>query len=285
MLPELIEDAPGDCRNARFLARASDLAYLPGDAGIPAFKEQLGLDATLYTAGTTQVYVATNDRHVVVAFRGTEAPNTLEGLKDWLLTDAMNLLMVPEGRLGTDFLAAGVGAKFHQGFINALAGIWDSLAATVEAELKAKDRPLWLTGHSLGGALALLSAWLFTRKFISVHAVITFGAPMVGNTRAMQAFDKELAGKVFRYVNGSDPVPQLPTVSLLANDFGHCQTEVVGGAAAAAGLFQELARRAVDGLLTATLIDDLWRAINDRVSAHFIPSYHALVEELEKKGS
>ena len=32
-----------------------------------------------------------------------------------------------------------------------------------------------------------------------------------------------------------------------------------------------------------SVIDDLWRAVNDRVSAHFIPSYHTLVEDLGKK--
>ena len=84
--------------------------------------------------------------------------------------------MVPEGRLGTDFAAAGVGARFHKGFIAALAMVWDPLLAAVEAELKRAERPLWVTGHSLGGALALLSAWLFHRKFISVHQVYTFGA-------------------------------------------------------------------------------------------------------------
>src|SRR5262245_24380653 len=103
---ELIEDAKGDPRNAQFLALASDLAYLSADAGAQAFKEQLGLDAHLLSVGNTQAYVGSNDDHLVVAFRGTEEPNSIEGLKDWLLTDAANLLIVPEGRLGTDFIAA-----------------------------------------------------------------------------------------------------------------------------------------------------------------------------------
>ena len=48
------------------------------------------------------------------------------------------------------------------------------------------------------------------------------GAPMVGNAQAMAAFDKAFPEKIYRYVNDPDPVPKLPTVSLAANDYGHC---------------------------------------------------------------
>src|SRR5687768_15013905 len=115
---QLVEDALGDPRNACYLARASQLAYLSAEPGVEAYRSELGLEAVLLSVGNTQVYLGTNSEHIVAAFRGTETPDTLEGLKDWLLTDAGNLLIVPEGRLGTDLAAAGVGAKFHQGFVN-----------------------------------------------------------------------------------------------------------------------------------------------------------------------
>src|SRR5271166_2136498 len=178
MALELIEDAGGDPRNARTLALASDLAYLGETEGKSAFQEQLGIDARLFSVGNTQAYLATSDEHVVVAFRGTESPTTVEGLKDWLLTDAVNLLIVPEGQIGTDFAAAGVGARFHLGFMTALSSVWDPMAAAVDAVMKKKERTLWITGHSLGGALAQLAAWRLRRQFVEVHRVITFGAPM-----------------------------------------------------------------------------------------------------------
>src|SRR3954471_24503308 len=212
MALELHEDSFGDPHNALFLATASNLAYEPPDVGEPAFREQLGLAAAFYKAGNTQAYVGTSADHVVVAFRGTESPATLDGLRDMLLNDARNLLIVPSGRLGTDFIAAGVGSRMHQGFINGLAEIWDPVFERVSAELKAGERPLWLTGHSLGGALALLAGWLCLRRFVNVHQIYTFGAPMVGNKDATAAFDRELKGKIFRYVDTEDPVPQLPTM-------------------------------------------------------------------------
>jgi triacylglycerol lipase len=277
---ELIEDALGDPRNARALAVASDLAYLPEADAAPQFRDQLGLDARLFNAGNTQVYLAQNDKHIVVAFRGTELPNTIEGLKDCLLTDAMNLLMVPEGRLGTDFAAAGVGARFHKGFIAALGSVWDPLLAAVEAEVKRSERPLWVTGHSLGGALALLAAWLFHRKFISVHQVYTYGAPMIGNAAASQAFDKEFEGKIFRYVNPTDPVPKLPTFSLLANDYGHCLKEMVLGSAVATEAAAEAAADSAGGALDAARVEALWQNAQQRVASHSLAHYRELIAKL-----
>ncbi|MFO0879836.1 MAG: lipase family protein [Gemmataceae bacterium] len=288
MTQELIEDALGDPRNANYLALASDLAYMNADQGVAAFKEQLGLEASLISVGNTQAWVGHNDDHIVVAFRGTEAPTSIEGMKDWLLNDAMNLLVLPEGRLGTDFAAAGVGARFHLGFLNALADIWEPVFTAVEAEMKKKERPLWITGHSLGGAIAMLSAWLFKRKFVNVHQVYTFGAPMIGNAAASEAFDKALPDRVFRYVNATDPVPLLPTMSLIANDYGHCLKEIALGTALekadnAIDMVKALAARAADGLTNPTIISEMWAGIQARVAAHGLDSYRKLIAEMFDK--
>ena len=264
---ELREDSLGDPQNALFLATASNLAYEPPAVGVTAFREQLGLEATFYQAGNTEAYVGTNAEHIVVAFRGTESPATLDGLKDLLLNDARNLLIVPSGRLGTDFIAAGVGARMHQGFINGLAEIWDPILERVSAELKASERPLWLTGHSLGGALALLAAWLFLRRFVNVHQIYTFGVSMIGNKDAAAAFDRELKGKVFRYVNTEDPVPQLPTLSLLANEFSHCDKEMVFGAPCAGSYWAGIGRELSDDLLAGHGLDVVWDFIRNRLGA------------------
>jgi pimeloyl-ACP methyl ester carboxylesterase len=276
----LREEPLGNLDSARFLCEASALAYLGEAEGRKAFREKLGLDARLFSVDNTQAWLGVDGANVVVAFRGTESATTLDGLKDILLTDAMNLLVVPEGRLGHDLSAAGVGARFHKGFVDAIAEIWEPLAATVDAELRANDRPLWLTGHSLGGALALFAAWLFKRRFVPVHEVCTFGAPMIGNREACAAFDREFAGRVFRYVNGRDPVPKLPTMSLIANEFLHVQEERLLGKDPMTGIVDvvgAVASKAAGGLLSGDLVNEAWGHINEEVASHFLDRYRDLL--------
>jgi triacylglycerol lipase len=273
---------PGDSRNALFLAEACNLAYFDEPVGVNRFRDELGLESRLISVGNTQVYVAQNDKALVVAFRGSQAPTTLDGLKDWLLTNANNYLILPEGQIGTDFAAAGVGARFHRGFMEALHEIWEPLLASVTKATEASDCPLWVTGHSLGGALALLAAWRLQRNFLTVHEVVTFGAPMIGNEAAARAFEQEFAGKIFRYVNLEDPVPLLPSVSLVANTYAHCQSEVSLAALAAVvsalDTLKESAGSAVDRLIEASQIDHLWKVVQGRISAHFIDHYQERVK-------
>jgi predicted lipase len=258
------------------------LAYLPEPEAIPLFKQKLGLSARLISVDNTQAYVAESDEHIVVAFRGTESPTSIDGLKDWLLTDAMNLLIVPEGRLGHDLAAAGVGAKFHKGFVDAIAEIWDPLRDLTEATFKKQDRPLWITGHSLGGALALFAAWLLKRRFIPVHQIYTYGAPMIGNQKACDAIDKEFQGQISRYANGHDPIPKLPGLSLIANEFAHVNTERLVGADPMTTLAQFLGgigTQAVKGLIAGNVIEDVWKHVIERVGAHSLTTYDELLRK------
>lgn len=273
-----------DDANARYLAQACDLAYSAENEAAPRFQSELGLKAKLISADNTQAYVGTNDSVIVLAFRGSQSPTSLDGLKDWLLTNANNLLVLPDGQMGTDFAAAGVGARFHRGFLEALAEIWEALLAAVDGPMQEKERPLFVTGHSLGGALALVAAWRLQRNFVPVHQVYTFGAPMIGNATAAKAFETEFPNRIFRYVDEPDPVPLLPTVSLIANSYGHCLEEVRLTGGAAANLAGELASKAVDGLLNATLIDECWAYVQNRIGAHMIGNYLARIEERSKQG-
>jgi hypothetical protein len=286
---QLVDDTPGDLRSAAYLGVACELAYHPEAQGAAGFREKLGLVARLISVNNTQVYVGENDRSVVVAFRGSEAPDTLDGFQDWLVTNANNFLILPEGRIGTDFAAAGVGARFHKGFLEALADVWEPLFVAVDTALKNKERPLWVTGHSLGGALALLASWRFLQQFLPVHEVCTFGAPMVGNDAAAQAFQRELPGKIFRYVDAMDIVPKLPTISLIANAYTHCLAEqVLGGsatadAADAAAALHALSERSAEA--QGLPIEGLWTCVKDRIAHHMVASYLTRIEEKQKAGA
>jgi hypothetical protein len=283
MSMSLNDAVAGDARNALFLARACDLAYYNEPDGPTRFRSELGLEARLISVDNTQVYVGTNDQSIVVAFRGSEAPTTLDGLKDWLLTNANNYLILPEGRAGTDFAAAGVGARFHKGFLEALDLVWQPLLAAVNQAAQAKDRHVWVTGHSLGGALALLAAWRLQRNFVSIHEIVTFGAPMVGNDAAAKGFEQEFSGKIFRYVDFEDVVPHLPSVSLVANAYTHCLNEVdlraaqiAAGSALAA--IAQAGGSGGDGTIDAAVADQVWEVVKGRIASHMIGTYQTRVE-------
>jgi hypothetical protein len=285
MSKSLEESVSGGARNALFLARACELAYHAEPEGSARFRTELELEAQLISVDNTQVYAGQSDQSVVVAFRGSEAPTTLDGLKDWLLTNANNYLILPEGRAGTDFAAAGVGARFHRGFLEALEKVWEPLFAVVDRALTTKERPLWITGHSLGGALALLAAWRFQRNFIEVHEVVTFGAPMIGNDAAAKAFERVFPAKIFRYVDLEDAVPHLPSVSLLANAYTHCLNEVALGAAQAAAAAlggvagaQSAEATQATGVLDPALVEQVWEVVKGRIASHMIANYQARVQ-------
>lgn len=269
-MPLAIPDTPaGDVRCAFYFAKAVDLAYC-NDDGPAQFREQLGLDARLISVGNTQVYVGTDDANIVCAFRGSESPTSIDGLKDWFLTNANNLLVLPEGRAGTDFAAAGVGARFHRGFLEALDSIWQPFLAAVEQAYTEKERPIWVCGHSLGGALALLASWRLERAGFPVHQVYTFGAPMIGNAAAAAAFEKALAGRIFRVVDIKDVVPKLPTISLTSNLYEHCQQEVVLGGGEPATLPADLAPGET---ISPEAAPGVWAAVLGQIEAHFMNNY------------
>lgn len=271
--------------HAHFLATACELAYLSQSAGGPKYREMLGLDANLISVDNTQAYVGQDDDSIVIAFRGSQTPTTLDGVKDWLLTNARNFLVIPEGRIGTDFAAAGVGARFHRGFLEALEEIWQPLYARVDELFAEKERPVWVTGHSLGGALALLCAWRMHQNFIPIHQVCTFGAPMIGNDAAAAAFAREFPGKIFRYVDAGDLVPRLPMMSLLNNNYGHCETEVVVGESSiqtAANVIQTVASTAASATLSSEVVELIWGEIRHGMPSHLMGNYLTRLSDDEK---
>ncbi|MEK6406432.1 MAG: lipase family protein [Acidobacteriota bacterium] len=93
------------------------------------------------------------------------------------------------------------GGLVHKGFAKALQLVWDKVNTSIEHNVPS-DCPLFITGHSLGAALATLAASLRQPR-----ALYTFGSPRVGD----KDFAKTLAGvKVFRVVNNRDVVTTVP---------------------------------------------------------------------------
>lgn len=71
---------------------------------------------------------------------------------------------------------------------------------------------------------------------------------------------------------------------MLANDYGHCLKEmeigVTEAAQSAVAFFKSMAEKTADGVLHATLIDDVWKGMNERISAHFMDNYKSLIAKL-----
>ena len=152
------------------------------------------LKGVLFDAGTdTQGYVAVRRPDVgpgiaVLAFRGTQQ------VKDWIT----NLDAVQTTVASSDGRTLG---HVHEGFNDAFLSVCKRIDELLEGD---EDLPLYITGDSLGGALATLATWC--RPGESLAACYTFGAPRVGDSGLIDRFRTP----IYRIVNGVDPVPFVP---------------------------------------------------------------------------
>ncbi len=181
--------------NAWWLAEISTLVYADEDFVRTRFG-QAGLpEVRFFDKNSTQCFVASNDQLAIVAFRGSEI---------WKKEEKFDL-----NRVIADFMADvdirladwPPGGKVHQGFKEALAEVWPDLLNYITL-LDGKGCKLWITGHSLGAALAALCA----SRYGNVQGVYTFGSPRVGNG----VFKENLDTTIYRVVNNDDIVARVP---------------------------------------------------------------------------
>ena len=156
-------------------------------------------------------------RVVILGYRGTEP----ESLGNWL-TDA---------DVGSASLAlGGETLVVHSGFYrNVRATQWAIInelhlalrgrsLSNPTKNLKYPMQALYVTGHSLGGAMAALFSLALAgnteERAIAdkLRAVYTFGQPMAVSD-PLPEFARTVAQKVFRHVNARDPVPALPPLA------------------------------------------------------------------------
>jgi pimeloyl-ACP methyl ester carboxylesterase len=147
------------------------------------------IDRDVGTAG----FVAQGDDLLVVVFRGTQ-----DSLDWWT-------------NLNASFVALQGGTRVHTGFFQAYWPIRDTIFDFVISALKEKKRPVYIAGHSLGGALALMAtAELANHEDPdvrdSIAACYTFGCPRAGDS----SFDLFVKAPLYRITNGVDLVPAVP---------------------------------------------------------------------------
>ena len=185
---------------------------------------------------STTAFVAKRKTLDIIAFRGTQQ------LQDW----AFNLFPTP---------VPYVGRLCHGGFTAAHISVWDDIEEHIDYE----KRTL-ICGHSLGGALAELTAAKLNGKHDNL-SLITFGKPNVffkGFKRPM-ALDNQIS-----VVNGSDSVPRVPRLF-----YGPSKSQDM--------LY--FSNGGVDYINPSKYLRKKDRGITDRVSDHFMDGYK---ERLDK---
>jgi len=141
-----------------------------------------------------------------------------ESLNDWL--NNFRVAPVPFAltvdQLGADYPATtnkdDLGGLVHAGFLSEL----HAVQATVVAELfkhGGRSRPLYVTGHSQGGAEAALATRALLAGGFPVVATYTFAAPRAGNGAFVASVPATLP--VHRIEFGDDLVPHVPPLDLV----------------------------------------------------------------------
>jgi len=223
---------------AHLLCKCSNWAYLPTEIAASEY-ESCGYSMQRLTHDSLSVDIASKGGTTIVAFAGTN------DIGDWLFS------------LNVD-KTEWRGFELHEGFHNGEAGLFRQLANHYQADLQG----VWITGHSLGGALATLHALRFAEGYADKHlkGVYTFGSPRCMDRRSADMCDLMMRRRHWRHVNGNDLVPRVP--SFLR--FKHCGQHV------RINRHGEIVHRPTP---IGTLIDRVLGYRADLVRNHFVAKY------------
>jgi hypothetical protein len=146
-------------------------------------------------------------KRIVVAFRGTQS------IREVFKTD-VDVPFIDAAKINPMF---GGEAKIHRGFANH----YLKNAQAVQGNLtmlakKYPDYPITITGHSLGGAVALFAGMDFalspnSKEYKNRLGVVTFGEPRTGNNNWAKFATSQLMDRHYRVQHRGDFVPHLPT--------------------------------------------------------------------------
>ena len=232
LVPDLLsahgrDSADRDAKVAHVLATAAGYSYSDLET-LTTIMSRLGFEDSscvcvqqivdaMYIFSTAFLVQSHCGRVVVLSYRGTEP----ETLGNWLA----------DADVGTASLElGGKMLDVHSGFYrNVRATRWGIInelrlalqgksLANPKKDLRYPMQALYVTGHSLGGAMAVL----FSLSLVGsteerpladkLSAIYTFGQPMATG-EPLPEVARAVAQKLFRHVNARDPVPALPPLA------------------------------------------------------------------------
>ena len=132
-----------------------------------------------------QVHICWDKTELVLCFRGTE-PDEFSDI-------TADLNAIPD--------RAQIGGLVHNGFQEEVNKVWAEILPYITKY--GPNRKLFITGHSLGGAMATIAA---SRLNDQVTCLYTYGSPRVGS----RGFVKRVTCMHYRHVNNNDIVPKVP---------------------------------------------------------------------------
>jgi Lipase (class 3) len=146
--------------------------------------------ASILSQSDTRGIIVSKGEAVIIAFAGTDPLNLL----NWV----------------SNFYLGQPAADAHAGFLAAAAAVWPQVGAAIGMCMQER-RPLFVTGHSLGAAVALATVDRAQReKRLDEAQVYLFGAPRVGRADFVARYNPAFGATTYRLVHGRDIVPTIP---------------------------------------------------------------------------
>ncbi|MEL0636331.1 MULTISPECIES: lipase family protein [Marinomonas] len=189
-------------------AKLSDDTYLTADT----LKDRLNqqgqelVHQSLIPASQVSYFLSQKDGVQTIAIRGTA--NLENAIVD------LTVSLQPDPILDI---------KLHQGFASAARAVYENMKPYLK-----KDEAIHITGHSLGGAIAVILGMYLQHDHYQVTQLITFGQPKVTNVTGANKFSNL---PLIRVVTLHDIVPLVPPISPLQikdlDIFWHMGQEVI----------------------------------------------------------
>mmetsp|Transcript_17553 Transcript_17553/g.68086 ORF Transcript_17553/g.68086 Transcript_17553/m.68086 type:complete len:772 (-) Transcript_17553:57-2372(-) len=211
----------------------------------------------------THCFITYNSRIITITFRGTDS------LKNWLT----NLDFIPTdeafpARYGK------MGVTVHGGFNSALMCVWEEIQSVVnEAFERHPDLRLFISGHSLGGALANLcyAHFTFGNEPRHVGAVYTIGQPCAGNAKFVKILAEESPQTIYiRVTNNQDVVPSVAPGE-------HCGVNIHFNSSGELHFDPGMFRAAINQI--GSIHGSMTNLSHGAVADHAVPEYRKLMEQ------